>query len=261
MIKLIVTDVDGTLVEDGFTNVDPRLFDTILKLREKGIQFAVASGRPWASVERTFEPVKKKVFYISNNGSYIGCYGRSLYVYAMDREIVKRLIHAVRKNPEFSMVYAAEDGDYTESKDDALCNWLVEIYKFNLHRVDDLLTVPVPCTKLSIYRAGGVEEAVKPLVEEFKDILQIACAGDVWLDCMAKNVNKGHAVKVIQDSLGIKPEETMAFGDQLNDIEMLQQAYYSFAVANARDEVKKAARFQADSNVNQGVLKIMQNLL
>ena len=111
------------------------------------------------------------------------------------------------------------------------------------------------------YRAGGVEEAVKPLVEEFKDILQIACAGDVWLDCMAKNVNKGHAVKVIQDSLGIKPEETMAFGDQLNDIEMLQQAYYSFAVANARDEVKKAARFQADSNVNQGVLKIMQNLL
>ena len=104
MIKLIVTDVDGTLVEDGFTNVDPRLFDTILKLREKGIQFAVASGRPWASVERTFDPVKKKVFYISNNGSYIGCYGRSLYVYAMDREIVKRLIHAVRKNPEFSMV-------------------------------------------------------------------------------------------------------------------------------------------------------------
>ena len=237
MIKLIVTDVDGTLVEDGFTNVDPRLFDTILKLREKGIQFAVASGRPWASVERTFDPVKKKVFYISNNGSYIGCYGRSLYVYAMDREIVKRLIHAVRKNPEFSMVYAAEDGDYTESKDDALCNWLVESYKFNLHRVDDLLTVPVPCTKLSIYRAGGVEEAVKPLVEEFKDILQISCAGDVWLDCMAKNVNKGHAVKVIQ------------------------QAYYSFAVANARDEVKKAARFQADSNVNQGVLKILQNLL
>ena len=50
----------------------------------------------------------------------------------------------------------------------------------------------------------------------------------------------------------------MAFGDQLNDVEMLKQAYYSFAVANARDEVKKAARFQADSNVNNGVLKILQ---
>ena len=60
---------------------------------------------------------------------------------------------------------------------------------------------------------------------------------------------------------GIKLDEMMAIGDGENDIEMLQQAYYSFAVANARDEVKKAARFQADSNVNQGVLKIMQNLL
>ena len=50
MIKLIVTDVDGTLVEDGFTNVDPRLFDTILKLREKGIQFAVARRNEPGSV-------------------------------------------------------------------------------------------------------------------------------------------------------------------------------------------------------------------
>ena len=57
MIKLVVTDVDGTLVEDGSPNIDPELFETILKLREKGIQFAVASGRPWASVERTFDPV------------------------------------------------------------------------------------------------------------------------------------------------------------------------------------------------------------
>ena len=66
---------------------------------------------------------------------------------------------------------------------------------------------------------------------------------------------------MIQDSLGIRPEGPWRLGIQLNDIEMLQQAYYSFAVANARDEVKKAARYQADSNVNQGVLKIMQNLL
>ena len=53
----------------------------------------------------------------------------------------------------------------------------------------------------------------------------------------------------------------MVFGDQLNDLEMMEQAYYSFAVANARKEVKKAARFQADSNVNGGVLKILKLLL
>jgi len=81
------------------------------------------------------------------------------------------------------------------------------------------------------------------------------------MDCMRPGINKGQAVKLLQDSLGIKPEETMAFGDQLNDVEMLKQAYYSFAVGNAREEVKAVARFQADTNVNDGVLKILKLLL
>ena len=67
MIKLIVSDVDGTLVEDGSADINPELFEVILKLREKGIQFAIASGRPWSSVEHTFDPVKKKIFYMPNN--------------------------------------------------------------------------------------------------------------------------------------------------------------------------------------------------
>lgn len=64
MIKLIVSDVDGTLVQDGSPSVNPQVFDTILKLREKGIQFVIASGRPWASVEHAFEPVKKRFFML-----------------------------------------------------------------------------------------------------------------------------------------------------------------------------------------------------
>ena len=78
------------------------------------------------------------------------------------------------------------------------------------------------------------------------------------MDCMAPGINKGQAVKLLQESLGISPKETMVFGDQMNDIEMLQQAYYSFAVGNARPEVKKAARFQTDVNVRDGVLKILK---
>ena len=81
------------------------------------------------------------------------------------------------------------------------------------------------------------------------------------MDCMAPEINKGAAVRTLQESLGIAPEETMAFGDQMNDIEMLGRAYYSFAVGNARAEVKKAARFQADRNVNDGVLKVLKLLL
>lgn len=261
MIKLIVSDVDGTLVHDGSGAINPELYDVILRLREKGIQFAIASGRPWASVENAFLPVKEKIFYIANNGAYLGCHGRSLFVNTMDRDLVHRVISAVRRHPELVVSYAGQDGDYLDSDNDELYRWLTESYKFQVERVKDLLEVKDPCVKLSIYKESNVEEAARDIYETFKDSLKITIAGDMWMDCMALGVNKGQSVKILQESLEIRPEETMAFGDQLNDLEMLEQAYYSFAVANAREEVRRAARFQADSNVNDGVLKVLKQLL
>ena len=261
MIKLIVSDVDGTLVPDGSPDLDPEVFDIILRLREKGMQFVVASGRPWASVESAFEPVKKKIFYVANNGAYVGCHGRCLYAYTMDRQLAHRIIRKVRMHPELEMVYAGVNGDYLDSKNDVLYDWLTNGYKFNVIRVRDVLELEEPCVKISIYKKEGIEAATRDIYEEFRDQAKMACAGDMWMDCMARDVNKGRAVRTIQESLGIKVEETMAFGDQLNDIEMLNQAYYSFAVANAREEVCRAARFQADSNVRGGVLKILKGLL
>ena len=125
--------------------------------------------------------------------------------------------------------------------------------------VDDLLEVAEDCTKLSIYKDSGVEAAARSLVEEFKDILQISCAGDMWLDCMAKDVNKGHAVKVIQDSLGIKPEETMAFGDQLNDVEMLKHVQHGIAMGNGTKAAKEAADYITAPLHEDGIYKGLEH--
>jgi hypothetical protein len=244
MIKLIVSDVDGTIVPDGSDKVNPEYFEVIRKLREKGMQVVIASGRPWPSIEAAFEPVKEKIFYIADNGAYIGCHGRSLYEYAIDKELVRRIIEKSRLHKDLDMIYATANGDYLDSDNEYLYKWLVEGYKFQVTRVDDIAKVEVPCIKLSFYKDSNIEEATRDIYEDFKD-----------------EVNKGKAVQTIQESLGILPEETMAFGDQLNDIEMLGRAYYSFAVANAREEVRKAARFQADSNENDGVLKVLKTLL
>ena len=85
MIKLIASDIDGTLVSDGDNRLNPEIFETVLKLKEKGIQFAAASGRQWVSIERLFEPVKERVFYLSDNGAYVGCHGRNLFLNTIDR--------------------------------------------------------------------------------------------------------------------------------------------------------------------------------
>lgn len=261
MIKLIVSDIDGTLVPDGGNEMNPELLDVILKIREKGIQFAAASGRQWASIEAIFGSAKKKVFYLSDNGAYVGCHGRNLFLNPIDRETVMDLVREVRQTEGLDVMLSGPDVIYLETDNQEFIDWLVHGYKFRVELVPDLLKVDSEIIKVSVYRKTEVEEHTRELKEKYSDRLKITIAGDMWMDCMKPGINKGQAVRLLQDSLDIRPEETMAFGDQLNDIEMLQQAYYSFAVGNAREEVKTAARFQTDTNVNDGVLKILKLLL
>lgn len=260
MIKLIASDIDGTLVKDGSNEINPELYDVILKLREKGIQFAVASGRQWASVESIFDPIKEKVFYLSDNGAYVGCHGRSLFINPIERQTIMDMVQDVRKVQGLEVMISGPDVVYLETKDQEFVDWLVNGYKFRVKQVEDLMLVDSEFIKISVYRKNDVESHTRDFREKYGDRLKMTISGDMWLDCMKPGINKGQAIKLLQDSLEIKPEETMAFGDQLNDIEMLKQAYYSFAVGNARKEVKEAARFQADTNVNDGVLKILKLL-
>ncbi len=65
----------------------------------------------------------------------------------------------------------------------------------------------------------------------------------------------------IQKVLGIKPEETMVFGDNINDLGMFEKAKYSYAVGNAREEVKAVASHITDTNVNDGVIKVLETLI
>ena len=99
------------------------------------------------------------------------------------------------------------------------------------------------------------------MIPKWGSKLKVVTAGREWLDIMERGVNKGAALKEIQESLGILPEETMAFGDNLNDIELLERAKYSYAIGNAREEVKEAANYVADTNVNDGVLKVLRTLV
>lgn len=260
MIKLIVSDIDGTLLPDGTNKLNPELFDVILQLRNKGIQFAAASGRQWTSIESVFDPIKEKIFYVSDNGAYVGCYGRSLFINEIDHSLVMELIEDVR-NAGMAPMICAPDFVYLESRDVELYDWMKNGYQYNIKVIDDLSQAEGVFTKVSAYRKHDIESCGGGLWEKYQDRTKMAYAGDMWLDFMAPGVNKGEAVKLLQESLGIKPEESMAFGDQMNDLEMLRQVYYSYAIGNAKPAVKEVARFQADLNAEDGVLKILKLLL
>ncbi|MBQ9030384.1 MAG: HAD-IIB family hydrolase [Parasporobacterium sp.] len=99
MIRLIASDVDGTLVPEGTSQVDPQLFHLILQLKERGIRFVAASGRQYASIVKAFDPVKDEIFFIADNGSFVVEKGQFLVTNTFPEDVWKAIIRHVHTVP------------------------------------------------------------------------------------------------------------------------------------------------------------------
>lgn len=261
-IKLICSDVDGTLVPDGTSQLNTELYDVILQLKERGIHFAAASGRQVISLEKLFGPIKDKIFYLAENGAYIGCYGRELFTRSMDGQDIRQMIRDIHAHmPECDIMLSGSRKAYTDSKNPVFLKFLLEGYRYDLDEVESLEELEGNFIKLAVYRENIPREYLTFLQERWGARYKIMTSGDMWIDILDIHANKGLAVKELQESLSITPEETMVFGDQQNDIEMIRQAYFSYAVANALPETRAAARFITDSSTDDGVLKVLRELL
>ena len=241
MIKLIVTDIDGTLVKDGTLDINPEYMDVIKKLTEKGIHFVACSGRQYCSERQLFVPVKDRIFFISDGGTLIRTSEKILKVHTLSAEIWKNMARM------------------------AMFRWLHDSYGYDIREVPDLLEPSFEneqIMKIAIYNTDHCEEKCAPVFTPYwKDKVNMACAGKEWMDCTPHGADKKSAVAFLQEYLGISPEETCTFGDNINDIEMLKNAGYSYAVANAREEVQAAAKAVCPSYLEDGVLQVLKSLL
>jgi hydroxymethylpyrimidine pyrophosphatase-like HAD family hydrolase len=89
----------------------------------------------------------------------------------------------------------------------------------------------------------------------------VVLASAYWVDTINFGINKGLAVQQLQKRLHIAPKECAAFGDYMNDAEMMSSVYYSYAMANAHPKVKSLARYEAGSNAEYGVIKAIRDLI
>ncbi len=261
MIKLICSDIDGTLLPEGTAEINPEIFHVIRELKAKGILFAAASGRHYSSISKLFAPVKDDIIFVTENGAYVCCRGYTMSEELIAWEDVCEWVKEVRRIPGASFTLDTKEGFYTESSDQKFLNLVREGYRSKITQVEDALLKERRINKVSIYREQDIKKVAEEMIPRWSGRLHCTIAGDIWLDFMNKESNKGHAIRKIQDTLHISPDETMVFGDNLNDLEMLAAATESYAVANAAEPVKQAAKYIADSNVNDGVLKVLRQLL
>jgi Cof subfamily protein (haloacid dehalogenase superfamily) len=264
MVKLIATDIDGTLVKDGSADINPEIFNVAMKLKEKGIVFVAASGRQYPSIRRLFDPIHSNIIFIAENGAYIKCRGVEMFKSTMKKEITTELIYEARKlqDQDIFLTVSTPECMYIESKDQEFQDLLIYGYQNTIKQVDDVLKENLDIIKISLYKADGMKAiADNVLIPRWKDRLKVVIAGSEWLDFMDIQVDKGNALQTIQKALSIPREETMAFGDNLNDIGLMSRAKESYAVANAREELKAIAKHIAGAYFEDGVLQELKKLL
>ncbi|PRR83900.1 Flavin mononucleotide phosphatase YbjI [Clostridium vincentii] len=257
MIKLIVTDMDGTLLnQEGKLPKD--FFSTLDKLKAKNIKFVVASGRPYVTLHNNFDPISDELDFICDNGAFIVENGQVASIAIMDKTKVNEIIKFYDNIPDIEIVLCGIKNAYHHSLS---TDFAKEIDKYYLkyETIDDLTTVDDDIFKVSICNLNGsATNCYKVLEPIFNEYFNIVVSGATWVDLMRKGINKGSALEKIQKDEGISYEETMVFGDFYNDVEMLGKAHYSFVMENANDDMKQYGNFIAKRNTENGVIKAIE---
>lgn len=242
-IRLIASDVDGTLIQDSTPDLYPEMEDTIKRLKEKGILFCAASGRQYQSLENVFRNVAEDIAYIAENGAHIRYRHQDISVTLMKREYAEGIIKMLRPYyGECETVVSTPKGSLVESKNQSFIDLLDYGYHNTFRRVEDALEAEGEIIKIAVYRKGSIRELGESrFIPAWEKKVKACMAGEEWVDFMDKSVDKGNGLTILEDYLGIDRQETMAFGDNDNDIGMMRAAGISYAVDTAPDHVKRAA--------------------
>ena len=238
MIRLIASDIDGTLLPYGESVIPEDIFEEIHRLEQRGILFCPASGRQYTSLRRLFAPVADKVPFLCENGAVVygpGSPGPVLGKTVMDRIQTERLCRQILALQGVEVLISGEDTSY-------LCPKEGEIYSVMEGKGNNIALVPAPedvpedIIKVSAYCPGRLEETRQTLSRLWGSRFQIAVAGAEWVDFTA--ADKGTGLTQLCAALNIGMEDVMAFGDNFNDVPMLSAVGQPWLMEGAAPALK-----------------------
>lgn len=267
MIKLIATDLDGTLLLPDHVTVSEENIAALKAASEQGIKIVIASGRTHGVFSKGVAELDMVDYAIMSNGAALMSYDHGQ---ALDRSPVTEMpydvwthaydiIASAGAHPE---IYAFGASFMDESRRDGFASpvitpALVEELKSHVGFVYDVKTELCGKSAEKICVLSVPEDTRDRMMAELRTDERIALVNSIPgnVEVNAQGTGKGKALAILCDRLGIKPEEVMALGDAENDLDMLRFAGCSVAMGNASDEVKAESRFVTDRSEDHGVAK------
>jgi len=269
-IKLIATDMDGTLL-DPKGQVDlPRLEKILDQLEERGIRFVIATGNEIHRVKQLLGHLTERVVLIVANGARIFEGNQLLQAQTWDDAMVNRALEFFKgRECQDQFVVTSMNGGFVKEGtvftqlENFMTPEMIELFYQRMNFVEELEShLFGGVLKMSLVvgeeRSDSVLEEINQL---FNGHVQAVSSGYGCIDILQAGIHKAWGLQELLKRWDIKAEEIMAFGDSENDVEMLQLAGIAYAMENADDKAKAVATNFAPSNSQAGVYQVLEDWL
>ena len=259
-VRMIATDMDGTLLNSQ-DQMPHDFFDILNQVHELGILFVIASGRPYPTLAMQFESCRDKLVFMAENGGCLVNGDTLVHQDVLDTDALSYLLSRCRQVPGVVPILSGFKKAYLFDRTSEDARKEIGRYYKKVEYIHDLADINDPVSKVTVCDFKGAENNSFPALSDVHAPFKATLAGYHWTDLSLADTNKGRGLATLQQTYGISSDETMVFGDYLNDYEMMKQGYFSYAMANAHPDLKKISNFETLSNDEDGVLHIIRQVL
>lgn len=244
MIKLISCDIDGTLINDGTKKEkeeapSPEAIQMIKELKKAGYIFCISSGRQYPGVKYLLGDAAEDVVFSCENGAYVIRNEKLISRTLLERKVAEGIIEDILKTPGAQPMISGAQVCYLINPTDEFYKIVTEHLKNAAVVVSGVDEIEEDIQKIAICKPDGVFDITERFIEKWGSVLNVAVAGDIWLDFTVSD--KGKGIEAIAKALELDKSEIASFGDNFNDVSMFEASGVSFAMNNADDRVKAHA--------------------
>ncbi|MBN6206464.1 HAD family phosphatase [Ralstonia pickettii] len=256
--KVVVLDMDGTLL-NGKNEVSQVNKETIMELKEQGIQFILASGRPYDSIVPYAVELDLDLPIISANGALVKSVTNDEVIYSsiLSTKWVKEILNFA-KDTTFAVSLYLKDEIFTFDED--MLNLHKSLEGLDAKKIDSFKGNQSVIKILMANHPDKVNETIKQFELRYKNNLYITSSEPYFLEIMNSNASKGIALEQLIKKMSVSPKEVIAIGNNFNDIAMFEVAGFSVAMSNSPLEVQGIADFVTKSNVDDGVAYVLKKV-
>ena len=248
-MKFVVSDVDGTLLKQGESMPNKKVFSVICELTKQGILFAAASGRNYSDLRRIFHPVEQEMIFIPSDGAAAFYKGNQLCCFPIDHTLGFAFMKDIYQYTESEVVVYGKEKTYILPKEKTFQEKMLESEKDHIEIVKCMNQVKSDYLKIACYHKTDIEKQLEEYLPYWKEKFHIPYRSKNWIEFTASGVHKATAVEKLLDLFHIQKEELLVFGDNENDKELLSLTETAYAMKGAKAEIKQFCAYETEDAV------------